>query len=117
MTNISNINIIKPIPQKACEQFGATCLFCQHQVPHPSPNQSDCSSEDWDKEKAKAKEQNPSFKFDASQNKAGNSTTDLLGSLPFQNLKIQPVKIDKKAPKISTTPIPPLEQGAVGTAH
>ena len=28
LTNIRNINIIKAFPQKACEQFGATCLFC-----------------------------------------------------------------------------------------
>ena len=28
LTNVSNINIIKPIPQKACDQFGATCSFC-----------------------------------------------------------------------------------------
>ena len=41
---------------------------------------------------------------------------DTVGSKPFQSLKIQPDKIDKQAPEVSTTPIPPLEQGAVGTA-
>ena len=41
---------------------------------------------------------------------------NLVGFLPFQSLKIQPDKIDKKAPEVSTTPIPPLEQGVVGTA-
>ena len=41
---------------------------------------------------------------------------DLVGSLPFQNLKIQPDKTEKQAPEVSTMPIPPLEQGAVETA-
>ena len=41
---------------------------------------------------------------------------DLVGSLPFQGLKIQPDKMDEKSPEVSTTPIPPLEQGAVGIA-
>ena len=31
-------------------------------------------------------------------------------------MKIQPDKKDKKAPEVSTTPIPLLEQGAMGTA-
>ena len=85
-------------------------------MPHPLPNQSDWSSKDWDGEKAKAKEQNPFFEFDSPKIKAGNPTMDLLGSLPFQSLKIQPDKTEKKALEVSTTPIPPLQQGAVGTA-
>ena len=39
-----------------------------------------------------------------------------MGALPFQNLKIQPNKKDEKAPEVSTTPIPMLEKGALGTA-
>ena len=111
-----NISIIKPIPQKACEQFGATCSFCKQQVPYPSLNQSDWSSKDWDGGKGKAKEQKPFFKSDTLKMKVENSTSDLVGSLPFQGLKIQPDKTDEKAPEVTTTPIPPLEQGAVRTA-
>ena len=40
---------------------------------------------------------------------------DQVGALPFQKLKIQPDRKDKKALEISTTPIPMLKQGAVGT--
>ena len=58
-TNVSNINIIKPIPQKACKQLGATCSFCQQQVPHPSPNQSDWPSEDWDGGKSQSQRTKP----------------------------------------------------------
>ena len=53
----NKITIIKCIPQKVCEQFGATCLFCRQQVPHPLLNQSNWSSKDWDGDKAKAREQ------------------------------------------------------------
>ena len=64
LINEGNIIIIKPIPQKACEQSGTTCTFCLYKVPHPSLNQSEWSSEDWDGEKAKAKEQNPFIESD-----------------------------------------------------
>ena len=53
LTETNKISIIKPIPQKACEQFGPTCSFCRQQAPHPSLNQSDWSSEDWDRRNPK----------------------------------------------------------------
>ena len=31
----NKISLIKPIPQKSCEHFGATCSFCRQQAPHP----------------------------------------------------------------------------------
>ena len=91
-------------------------MSCRYKVPHPLPNQSEWFSEDWDGEKAKAKEQNPFIESDAPTIKAGYHTTDLVGALPFQNLKIHPDRKGKKALEVSTTPIPVLEQGAVGTA-
>ena len=65
--------------------------------------------------KPKPKNKIPFLEFDAPKIKARNPTTDLVGSLPFQNLKIQYDKMDEKATEVSTTPIPPLEQGAVAT--
>ena len=41
---------------------------------------------------------------------------DPVDSIPFKNLMIQTDRLDKKAPEVLATPIPPLEQGAVGTA-
>ena len=82
--NIGNINIIKPIPQKVCEQSGATCTFCLYKVPHPLPNQSEWSSKDWDGEKAKAKEQNPFIKSDAQIIKAGNPPQTQWVPYPFK---------------------------------
>ena len=66
--------------------------------------------------KPQLKSKTPSSNSTPPKNKAGNFTTDLVGSLPFQNLKVRPDKMDKKAPEISTTLIPSLEQGVVGIA-
>ena len=41
------------------------------------------SSEDWDREKAKAKEQNPFIKSDAPIIKVGNPAMDPVGALNF----------------------------------
>ena len=35
------------------------CTYCKYDVPHPLTTPSDWSSEDWDGEKAKAREQCP----------------------------------------------------------
>ena len=45
-----------------------------------------------------------------------NPTLDPVDSIPFNNLMIQTDEPDKKTPEVLTTLIPPLEQGAVGTA-
>ena len=104
-TDINKINITKCTPQKVCEQFGATCSFCRQQVPHPWPDQSDWSSEDWDRDKVKAREQNPIIKFDIPWPKINNWI-----------LMIQTDGLDKKVLEVLTTLILPLEWGAVGTA-
>ena len=91
-------------------------MFCRQQVPHPLPNQFDWSREDWGRDKAKAREQNSIVKFDILWPKMNNPTLDPVDSIPFDKLMIQTDGLDKKAPEVSTTPIPPPEQGAVGTA-
>ena len=45
-----------------------------------------------------------------------NPTLDPVDSIPFKDMMIQTDELDKKALEVLTTPIPPLEQGAVGTA-
>ena len=116
LMNENKISIIKCIPQMACKQFGATCSFCRQQVPHPSLNQSDWSSEDWDRDKDKAKEQNSIVKFNIPWPKMNNPTLDPVDSIPFDKLTIQTDGPDKKALEVSATLIPPPEQAAVGTA-
>ena len=46
MTNMNQIDIIKPTPRKVCEYFHMTCSYCRQDAPHPSPIHSDESSKD-----------------------------------------------------------------------
>ena len=115
LTDINKINVIKITPQKACEHFGATCSLCRQQVPHPLLDQSDWSSKGWNGDKAKAREQNQIVKFDIPRPKPDNSTLNSVDTLPFQGLTIQTDEPDKKAPEVSTIPIPPTEPEAVRT--
>ena len=55
-TDMNKINIIQPVPKRACDCFADTCTYCKYEAPHPSPIPSDWSSEDWDGEKAKERE-------------------------------------------------------------
>ena len=61
MTDMNKIDIVKPIPRKACKGFGLSCSYCKQDTPHPSPLHSGWSSKDGDGNKAKAKEQNKSL--------------------------------------------------------
>ena len=50
-------NIEAPVPVKACNRFGFSCSYCEQGALHPSPQELDWSSEDWDGTKAKRKEE------------------------------------------------------------
>ena len=45
MVDVNKIDVIKPIPKRACEHFGSTCSYHRQDTPHPSPIHSDWSSE------------------------------------------------------------------------
>ena len=55
---LDKVDIKAPIPTKACDRFSLLCSYCEQGAPHPSPQGSDWSSEDWDGTKAKTREQN-----------------------------------------------------------
>ena len=54
---LDKIDTKSPIPTKVCDRFSLFCSYCKQGAPHPSPQESDRSSEDWDSTKAKAREQ------------------------------------------------------------
>ena len=56
-TDLNKINIIHPVLRIACDHSADTCTYCKYKAPHSSPIPSDWSSEDWDGEKPKAREQ------------------------------------------------------------
>ena len=61
VSNLNKINIVAPTPKKGCNGFSLSCSYCKQGAQHPSPQNSDWSSEDWDGNKAKTKEQNKSL--------------------------------------------------------
>ena len=44
-----------PSPVKVCDRFGPSCSFCKQGAPHPSPQESDWSSKDWDGTRTKTR--------------------------------------------------------------
>ena len=55
--DFNKIDIIKSIPKQLCTRTQEECTYCKYDALHPSVTPSDWSSEDWDGNKAKAKEQ------------------------------------------------------------
>ena len=49
MTNLVTIDTDKkaPLSVNVCDRFGPSCSLCKQNVPHPSPQESDWSEEDW----------------------------------------------------------------------
>ena len=105
---MKKINIIQPVPKRACECSVDTCTYCKCKVPHPSPIPSDWSSEDWGSEKAKAREQRSLIDLDFPKPDPRQKATDseILDELPIQNLTIQ------ELPEITDTLVLPLEASA-----
>ena len=54
---LDKIDIKTPILTKVCDKFSLSCSYCRQGALHPSPQESDWSSEDWDGTKAKVREQ------------------------------------------------------------
>ena len=59
---LDRVDIKAPILTKACDSFSLSCSYCEQGALHPSSQESDWSSEDWDGTKAKAREQNNSLR-------------------------------------------------------
>ena len=113
--DMNKINIIQPTPKIACECFGATCSYCKHEPPHPSPVHSDWSNEDWDSEKAKAREQKSFTDFKPPKPQTDEQVTDSVNKIPFQNLTIQD-KPEEELPEVTNTLVPPPEMTAAAPA-
>ena len=58
MSDLDKIDtdIKDPVATKACGRFGLSCSYCKWSALHPSPQESDWTSEDWDGTKAKTKD-------------------------------------------------------------
>ena len=88
--------------------------YSKYKAPHPSPMLSDWTSEDWDSEKAKVREQRSLIDLDPPKPDLRQTTdSKILNELPIQNLTIQiDGKEEEKSPEITDTLVPLPEMSA-----
>ena len=55
MTDMNKTKV--PLSVKVCDRFRPMCQFCKQSVPHPSPQESDWTDEDWTGEHTKTQKQ------------------------------------------------------------
>ena len=73
----------------ACNIFGLSCSYCKQGAPHPLPQNSDWSCEDWDGNKAKAKKQGKSLiDFNDPKPQTSMEQTMDIDEVPFSKLQI-----------------------------
>ena len=48
VSELDKVDIKTPILTKACDRFSLSCSYCKQGALHPSPQESDWSSKDWD---------------------------------------------------------------------
>ena len=97
LVNMNKIPIVQPTPKRACKCSDDSCTYCKYKAPHPSPEPLDWSSEDWDGEKAKAREQKSLIDFTPPKPDTNQQMTDVMvdkketvmtDDIPFQKLTI-----------------------------
>ena len=96
---------VQPYTQQC---FDLTCSYCIQDALHPSPVHLDWSSEDWDGDKAKAKEQKSLIDFDVPKQKMDTEQTMDIDEMPFHKLNLVQDKQEEKEPLEVTQSIVPL---------
>ena len=76
-SDMNKLNIIQPTPKRLCNRSLKDCTYCKYNAPHPSPTPSDWSSEDWDGDKAKAREQRSLIDFKLLDNQIQDTIQDI----------------------------------------
>ena len=92
--DMNKLDIVQPSLKRACKCSDGSCTYCKYEAPYPSPEPSDWSSEDWDGEKAKAREQKSLIDFTSPKQDTNQQMTDttvvkketvMADDKPFQN--------------------------------
>ena len=112
---MNKINIMQPDPRRACDHSADTCTYYRYEAPHPSSIPSDWSSEDWDGEEAKAREDRMLTDLNFPKVDQRQMTdSDILKELLIQNLNIQEERKEEETlPGITDTLITLAEAAAV----
>ena len=92
-TDMNKIDILQPTPRRVCECFSPTCSYCKHKALHPSPVHSDWSSEDWNSNRAKTKEQKSLIDFGPPKQDNDKETNQQTDIEKVTNWTIYPFKI------------------------
>ena len=86
---MNKIDIVQPTPKRACRSSDESCTYCKYEAPHPSPEPSDWSSEDWDGEKAKVREQKSLVDFMPPKQDTDPQMMEVMADdIPFSKLTI-----------------------------
>ena len=119
---MNKINIIHPTPKRACECNNSSCTYCKYEAPHPSPVPLDWSSEDWDGEKAKAREQKLLVDFAPPKQDIDPPVMEVMtddipflkltDDIPFLKLTVRLDSPDENPAEVMNTLISPLEAAA-----
>ena len=108
VSELDKVDIKAPILTKACDRFGLSCSYCEQGVPHPSPQESDLSSKDWDSTKAKAREQNDSLiDFNEPKPQAYIDQTTDIDKVAFSKLQIRKSNLKEEPIEVMNSLIPP----------
>ena len=91
-----------------CNSFGLSCSYCEQGALHPSPQNSDWLSEDWDGTKAKAREQSKSL-IDFNDPKPQTSTeqTTDIDEVAFSKLQIEQIDLKEELLEVAKSLILP----------
>ena len=75
--------------QSVCDRFGLLCSYCEQGAPHPSPQESGWSSEDWHGTKAKVREQTDTLiDFNEPRAQTNNDKTTDINEVAFSKQQI-----------------------------
>ena len=109
VSDLIKINIVAPTLRKACNGFSPSCLYCKWGAQHPSPQDLDWSSIDWDRVKAKTREQSKSLiDFSDPKPKIDTEQTADIDKVPFSKLQIGQDDQKEESLKVMESLIPPL---------
>ena len=109
VSELDRAEIKAPILTTVCDSFGL-CSYCEQDALHPSPQESDWSSKDWDGTKAKAREQNDSLlDFNDPKPQTNTGQTTDTEEVAFNNLQIRQSDLKEELVEVMKSLIPPPE--------
>ena len=101
-------DIKAPILTKPCDRFGLSCSYCEQGAPHPSPQESDWSNEDWNNTKAKAREQTYSLMdYNTSKPQTDIDQKTDVKEIAFSKLQVRQSDLKEELLELTDLLIPP----------